>query len=99
MYNTVIRKAKESYENSIFQADNTNKILWNQIKKLTNDRKSDSVMKIKINDTYITANEQISNKMNDYFSKVGENLESQIDKYEDDCVETICPINWIEIFF
>ena len=79
--NHLLKLSKKMYYNCYFlQNSNDPKRIWNGIKEIINCNQKESrrISKLSDNNSELTDSKQIANALNNYFTKVGSNLDKQI---------------------
>jgi len=80
-FNSVLKKAKKYYFLRLFDNDNDSKKMWNEINSIIkNKNSSTTIEKIILNDVALSSQEDIAEALNNYFSTVGENLNNNFPK-------------------
>ena len=82
LVNIALRHAKaEYYRNKIAQQNNNPKEAWKTINDLLGRSSNETIVnELKINDSKITSNEEITNAFNEYFTNIGPSLANSIDE-------------------
>lgn len=79
MLNKVITHAKSNYISDKIADDKTNKQLWDEIKSILGKNKEKlHLQELKIEDKIIKDNKEIANEMREYFSSIGEKMNSEL---------------------
>lgn len=83
--NSIINKAKTNYYNNIFTSDKSNKKLWEEINSLLNNNEnSKHIESIIVNNDTITDSKTIANEFNNFFSTIGEKLNTTFNSSQND---------------
>lgn len=74
-YNNLLKSAKAKYYENFFISDTSNKKMWNEINQIKGKSKQNNIIKkIKVEDKLIENDTQIANALNNFFSTVGEKM-------------------------